>query len=208
MPVEIVHLVQRQIVDIAFYVFHREEMPDAVEVHAPVFETGIIADRHRPDDGQHSRPGRQHLDEALHAIEHTRTVISLDTDRFGSNREGISARGLPVFPVGKDDQILARIFLGQGQTVSEMAVEVVDEVLGRFFRLFVGCIHARCAGNGKLPLSGGHLNGFGDDVGQRSVLLLGGNGTEEQQEKTEESRSHNFSMFFVVQVFRHCENTA
>ena len=59
MPVEVVHLVQRQIVDIAFDVFHREEMPHHVQVHPPVGEARVVVYLRCRDAGQDTGAGGQ-----------------------------------------------------------------------------------------------------------------------------------------------------
>src|SRR6185312_15056221 len=82
MPVEVVHLMQRDEVDIAFYEIHRVEMAADVEMQTAVFETGIVVDGDGGDlqravgradvwsvGCRLERAQRQQLDQRLDAVE-------------------------------------------------------------------------------------------------------------------------------------------
>ena len=93
--------------------------------------------------------------------------------------------------VAQHDQVVARFLFRQGQFVSEVAVEIVYQITGRDFRLFVGGIYARPAGDGEFSLSGDDLHRFGNDAGRRGRFLsLRRRRGEKEQQESKESISH------------------
>ena len=84
MPVEAVHVVQRQHVDILLDKVGREEVARAVEVHAAIGEAGCVVDDHGGQShlfrlGEHG----QTLAQGLYAVEDALDCGAADGDATG-----------------------------------------------------------------------------------------------------------------------------
>ena len=93
-PVEDVHLVQRQQVERALHLFDREEMARHVEHQSPVGQGGAVVDRrggqfHGTDLRRARRLLRQELPQRLHRIEGPLRSAGHDVDPFRSDRQPV-----------------------------------------------------------------------------------------------------------------------
>ena len=193
---EIIHLVQRQVVDITLDVFHREKMAHHIQVHPTVSEARVIVYLYRADGRHGTRPGGKQLYKGLNAVEHAGGIVPRYRDPSGRHAQVISPGHPAVFPVGQHDDIVARVFFGQRQFITVVPVEIVDEIPGRLFGFAVCRINARIARNDELPLGLFYRHRLGNDVQRgRFPALLGEQPDSEKQKDTQNSRTHDFTVF-------------
>src|SRR5215831_14591534 len=95
MPMEIVHFMQSDIVNVFFNKRHRKKMATAIEMHTPVLEAWIVVYGDvRNLYFRIARYGvnRQKLYQSLHAIKDAFLIVSADVDAFVIHRHFVSAR--------------------------------------------------------------------------------------------------------------------
>ena len=202
---EPVHLVEGHHVDVFLQEIDLEEMQAAVQVHAPVGETGGVLDVHRRKDPVHAADaavgqafGGKQLQKRLQGVEGAGAVGTLDEDPAAFHPQEVSFRGIAV-GLHEIDTAALREFFREAELFPGHGPETFGEESSRT-REFLGTVHpdGRVGRNPERALQHLEMGGQRDDLRRGRLLSLRGTGGQQQREQEDGVSSHGWNVLVTV----------
>ena len=163
-------------VDVTLDVIDRKEVAHHIEQHTTILETGIILNLDLRQARQNARLRGEQLDQRLHAIEYTRSVVTLDRNTLLlSDFQAISTRNLAIAQIDESHSVRERFHDSLRASLcglryydlqrhTEIVIGIVGQIFGRELQIGLGADHRLARQQIAAIARNDGLDGFGNDV--------------------------------------------